>query len=265
MADGVKISLDTQGFDQMVKHLMKKTGASYASTINKTTAAILTGAANKTKMTSARSIKNTIDKRLRRPFDDSEAVIHKTKDGKIWYRGKDWEGKDRWALMHTGIKPGANIKRAPKTITRTGKDVRVAKVGSKMKARYDALARKATEYIVKEKAYRKKVTGLGKASWLYLLKILNIPIPMVGNASKYVNVPLGKAKMALKAKKEGTGKSDYAVVISSKVQAALNRKAKGIFAFENSFNGQIKSYKRQVGKDLKTWTKDFAKRYGFTV
>jgi hypothetical protein len=73
-----------------------------------------------------------------------------------------------------------------------------------------------------------------------------------------------KAAASVSAVERGTG-DQFAIELSNKMQAALNRNARGTAALRHSINGESRKFKKNIEKDLGKYVQRFAKRHGFDV
>ena len=248
----------------MVRELKKYNGEAARPVVRAVTSDILASAARKTKKTNAKAVKESIDKKMRQPFEVAgKGFVGVTRSGNVWVNLNSWGDKKKWALLGSDGK----LKNVPKEVTRTGRYKAGSKVnfGSKYKAEMNAIIRKAREFKKTETKYRKQLIGLSKASWYHLMRSLKLKLP--SNAPKYatsMKIP-DKAKAALKAFEQLRGKDNFSIIISNAVQACLNPKAKGIGAFRMALNGQVKGFKTAMQKDQKKYIKQFATRHGFIV
>ena len=259
-----EFQVDATGFNQMIRKLKKYNSAAARPVVRAVTSDILAATARKTKKTSAKAIKESVDKNFRKPFEVSGAgFIGVTQSGKVWVNLSSWGDKSKWALLHTDGK----LKNVPQDVRRTGKYKAGSSVkfGAKYKAEMNRIIQAAKKFKASETKYRKSVMGLSKASWYYLMKALKLKMP--AGAPKYavsMKIP-ERAKAALKAFERLRGRDDFSIIISNTVQACLNPKARGIGAFRMALNGQVKRFQTAMNKDQKKYIEQFAKKHGFTV
>jgi len=216
------------------------------------TSEVLGLAAKKTRTTTLTQVKESLNKNFRKPFEvPGKGFIGITKAGKVWVNLASWGSKSKWAeISSTG-----KLKNVPKGVKRIG--------GSR--AEINLMIKVAKEFKKRELQYKKSVVGLSKASWYRLIKILNLKMPSSAPA-KYTRLKIPKkAEAALKAFERLRGRDDYAIIIGNAVQACLNKKANGIRAFSLAINGKVKEFKKAIAKRGNTYSRDFARRHGFTV
>lgn len=258
-----RMDINAQGFNNMVRALSKKTGASYKDVVRGITSAVLTRSAQLTKGSSAKKITEDVNRMLRKPYRTAEGdLIAVAKDGQVWYNGSGWQ-KDRWIQVNAD----GRLKNVGKTVLRTGNQAgRTATLSNKLRARINKAVKEARQTKSHQLKYKKARIHAGKKSFLEILKKLRIPIANtrgLGKAMKAITDPeLGKAVNGFQSK---SSKTDYEITISSKAQSALNPHSEGIFAFSRALNGNIKAFEKAAEKDLETYAKQFALKNGFIV
>ena len=160
------------------------------------------------------------------------------------------------------IKPG-------ETVSRTRGDVstgRQARVSGTVRAQAADAIREVKAHIKREIKYRKGIVGLGKASWIQILRELQIPPANMRGLAKASKMVLpAEALAAVYGREATTGRDQFNITVSSRAQTALNPRAGGIPAFARSINGKVKEFRKATEKDLETYVRRFADRHGFTV
>lgn len=245
------IEIDSRGFNSMIRHL-KGYGQSTRPVVRAITSEVLGLAAKKTRTTTFTQVKESVNKNFRKPFEvPGKGFIGITKAGKVWVNLVSWGSKSKWAeISNTG-----KLKNVPKSVKRIG--------GSR--ADINLMIKAAKEFKKRELKYKKSVVGLSKASWYRLIKMLKLKMPSRAPA-KYTTLKIPKkAQRALKAFERLRGRDNYSIVIGNAVQACLNKNSNGIRAFSLAINGKVKEFKRAIKKSGNTYSKDFARRHGFTV
>lgn len=258
-----RMNINAQGFNNMVRALSKKTGASYKDVVRGVASSVLTRSAQLTKGSSAKKITEDVNRMLRKPYKTSDGdLVAVAKDGQVWYNGSGWQ-KDRWIKVNGDGK----LKNVGKTVLRTGNQAgRTATLSSKLRSRINKAVKEARQTKSHQLKYKKARIHAGKKSFLEILKKLRIPIANtrgLGKAMKAITDPeLGKAVNGFQSQ---SSRTDYEITISSKAQSALNPHSEGIFAFQRSLNGNIKAFEKAAEKDLETYAKQFALKNGFSV
>jgi len=259
MADRNQVQLDSKGFDDMLRTLQKKTGASYRDVVRGTTGDVLTGAARRTREGDDKSMNRAINRAMRRPYTTrSGEKIGVMKNKNVWYQGAGWPN-NRWVLVR---QDGRLV--ISDTVKRSAKQG-FQKVSAGLKARISRAISEAQNYKINERQYLKSVRGLSKASWLHMMRKLRLKIPggaKLKNALR-VKVP-ARVQSAALARENGRG-DEFFISISNRVQATLNNKARGTGAFRQSLNGLTRRFQKKTGEDLEKYAKRFAKKNGFTI
>lgn len=258
-----RMNINAQGFNNMVRALSRKTGASYKDVVRGVASSVLTRSAQLTKGSSAKKITEDVNRMLRKPYRTRDGdLIAVAKDGQVWYNGAGWQ-KDRWIKVNGD----GRLRNVGSTVTRTGKQAgKQATISSKLRSRINSAVREAKATKTQQLKYKKARIHAGKKSFLEILKKLRIPMANqrgLGKAMKAITDPeLGKAVNGFQSK---SSKTDYEITIKSHAQSALNKNSGGIFAFQRSLNGNIKAFEKAAEKDLETYAKQFALKNGFSV
>lgn len=257
------MNINAQGFNNMIRALKKKTGASYKDVVRGVASSVLTRSAQLTKGSSAKKITEDVNRMLRKPYKTRDGdLVAVAKDGQVWYNGAGWQ-KDRWIKVNGDGK----LKNVGKTVLRTGNQAgRTATLSSKLRSRINSAVREAKATKTQQLKYKKARIHAGKKSFLEILKKLRIPMANtrgLGKAMKAITDPeLGRAVNGFQSQ---SSRTDYEITISSKAQSALNINSGGIPAFQRALNGNIKAFEKAAEKDLETYAKQFALKNGFSV
>ncbi len=255
--------IDASGFEDMIRKLKKKTGASYKDVVRGVTSSILTRSAQLTKGSSAKKITEDVNRMLRKPYKTKDGdLIAVARDGRVWYNKAGWQ-KDRWIKVNGDGK----LKNVGKSVIRTGKQAgKPATISSNLRSRINKSIKEAKTTKAQQLKYKKARIHAGKKSFLEILKKLRIPMANtrgLGKAMKAITDPeLGRAVNGFQSKSSGT---DYEITISSHAQSALNKNSGGIFAFQRAVNGNTKAFENAAKRDLETYAKKFALKNGFVV
>ena len=111
------MNINSRGFNNMIRALKNKTGASYKDVVRGVASSVLTRSAQLTKGTSAKKITEDVNKMLRKPYKTADGdLIAVAKDGQVWYNGAGWQ-KDRWIKVNGD----GRLKSVGKTVQRTGR------------------------------------------------------------------------------------------------------------------------------------------------
>lgn len=261
------IEIDDKGFKRMIKELRKRTGMSFRDVVRGSAANVLTNTAGRTKSATEQTAVSGVKALLRKPLKllngDRVGV---TKEGKVWYSGAGWLGGTngkRWVLVSSNGQlemPGDRVWR-----TKEGARVSRTKLSPRLKGQIQNAIREAIRIREREEIYRRSMVGLGKASWLQIMRELNLKIPKrksIGQASK-IRVP--RAVRTATSGKEMGNADKFEITILNKTQTALNKHAKGTAAFRSAFNSEVKKFERNLKKDIVKYSKKFAKQNGFKV
>ena len=259
------MDIDARGFNRMIRALQKKTAASYRDVIRGVTTEVLTKTTRSTKIMSKKKIEKEVVGILKRGMKLKNGDrIGMGKDGKIWFSGKGWrDKKNNWILVSSNGQlesPGDKVWR-----TKKGAMVSRAKLSARNKAQINSAINQAKKRLKRELKYLEETRGLGRASFIHLMKILRLKIPGGAKIEEVSKVVIPAAvKRALSAVESGQG-NKFIITLSSKVNAALNKKAKGLIGFKRAINNTSKQFQRNLEKDFDKYAKKFAKRHGFTV
>lgn len=257
------MNINAQGFNNMIRALKKKTGASYKDVVRGVASSVLTRSAQLTKGSSAKKITEDVNRMLRKPYKTRDGdLVAVAKDGQVWYNGAGWQ-KDRWIKVNGDGK----LKNVGKTVQRTGRNAgQSATLSPKLRSKINNAVREAKTTKTHQLKYKKARIHAGKKSFLEILKKLRIPMANtrgLGKAMKAITDPeLGRAVNGFQSQ---SSRTDYEITISSKAQSALNIKSGGISAFQRALNGNIKAFEKAAEKDLETYAKQFALKNGFSV
>tara|TARA_R110000796_G_scaffold246820_1_gene371859 strand:+ start:463 stop:1230 length:768 start_codon:yes stop_codon:yes gene_type:complete len=250
-----KMSINSKGFDDMIRTLKNKTGASYAEVIKGATGSILENAARNTKKSSAKILKEAVEESLSTRFVSSIGdKIRKARDGSLIFK-ENGSPAGRWLRVRRSYKLGAVGAKNP--AGRFFDDDTKKRINRSL-----GELRKLQAKIIK---YKKSKLASSQGSWLEIMHKLRIPVKSTRGLGAAM-----KAKIGSKHSKSVSGKlikdnGKAAIIVRSRSQSALNPKAGGIFAFQKAFNGQAKAFATAASKDLEGYVKQFATRNGFSV
>lgn len=249
------VTLNSKGFDSMMKSLKRRTGESYKTILKANTGEILTLAAKKTGKGSEKKIAKSVDATLGKFFKSSSGdKIRKAKDGSLIFRAKGSKAGS-WVRVRKNFIMGAVGKKNPAGRTFDSKTVaRINKALAEM--------RKMRASMMKRKKAR---VASGQKSFLLIMKLLKIPIRSTRNLGKAMKATMPREQEATLSGRLIASKNDAAIIIKSRSQAALNPRAGGIRAFGAAFNGKVKAFETATKDDLKDYAKKFATRNGFSI
>jgi hypothetical protein len=248
-----KMTLNSKGFDRMMKALKKKTGASYEDVLKGITGSILENAARKTYKSKSKIVSEAVKESLSTRFKSSSGgKIRKADDGSLIYRssgmapGKWVKLRSDYRLNAVSAKNPSNRELSPKFRASVNKSL------SELRALQKRIIKKKKERIASS-----------QKTFLHIMKLLAIPAKNsrgLGGAIKAKLTTGHKSSLFGKLYKDS---DSVAILIKSKSRSALNMKSGGIFAFSKAFNGQVKAFEKAAEKDLETYSKNFATRNGF--
>jgi len=258
-----QMDIDARNFQRMIRELERKTSATFSDVIRDSAGKVLAGTASKTRVSTEEDAKEKVKRLFRKPLRLSTGdKVGVTSKGRVWFQRSGWDRKN-WVL----VARDGTIKPPPSEVFRTsrgGKQFKY-KLPSKLRAEITQAMKAASNIRERELSYAKSVVGMGRASWVFLMKQLKLKIPSTKKIAEVsaVKIP-DAARRTLYAREVGVGEK-YMIVIKTKVQAALNKKARGFSAFRQSINQQGKTFQKNLEKDLEKYVRRFAKRNGFTV
>ena len=250
-----KMSINSKGFDDMIRTLKKKTGASYAEVIKGATGSILENAARNTKKSSTKILKEAVEESLSTRFVSSVGdKIRKAKDGSLIFK-ENGSAAGRWIRVRRSYKLGAVGAKNPAGRF-LDKDVqkRINKALGQL--------RKLQAKIIK---YKKTKLASSQGSWLEIMRKLRIPVKVTRGLGAAMKVKIGSKHSKAVSGKLFKTKYTAEIVVRSRSESALNPKGGGIFAFQRAFNGQAKAFATAASKDLEGYVKKFASSNGFSV
>lgn len=257
------MDIDAAGFEEMIRKLKKKTGASYKDVVRGVTRRVLTGAAQRTYGSNVTKMREGVKKLLTRPFKVPNGdKVGVTTKGLVWYQGKGWQS-NRWIYLNKSGK----LKNVGKVVTRTGKQEGInVKITGELRSRINESISFVRKFKERETKYRLSLVHSNKKSWLEILRQLKMTPSNTRGLKKAMKATLNpKQKRSVRGFERRIGKESYEIIVVSRSQAALNKKARGIGGFAISLNGQVKAFERQTGSDLKKYTQKFARDNGFIV
>jgi len=258
-----RIEFDSSGMDRMLLELEKRTGATFEKVVRGVTAAVVTGAATKTKQGKPADVIKAINKVKRRGFiTKSGAQITVTSANKVWYRGAGWK-RNQYVLLNMNGK----IENIGSTAFRTGKKRAGAiNISAKAQAQINRDLGELRAWAIEQANYIKSQLGSGRASFLEMLKQLGLKPTTTRGLGRAMKVKLPPTHRAAISTKVMRGKrEEFQIQVASRSTAALNPRAGGIRAFSLSLRGQVKGFEKAAQTDITEYAKKFATRTGITV
>ena len=249
------LKINSKGFDQMIRTLKRKTGASFSDVVKGSAGSILEGAARFTYKSKAEIISKAVKESLSTKFVSSRGdKIRKAKDGSLIFK-RNGSAAGRWIRVRRSYKLNAVGPKNPAgRFLGDDTQTRINKALGEL--------RKLQAKIIKLKKSR---IASSQKSFLVIMSKLRIPVKNTRGLGTAM-----KSKMTIKHEASVSGKllkdkKQSVIVIKSRSQSALNLKSGGINAFARAFNGQTKAFATAASKDLEGYVKKFAARNGFTV
>lgn len=257
MASSAKITLDDKNFRSMMNTLRVKSPIKYKELAEMLAAAVIQSAANKTKKSKLKKIKEDVLKSLRTVgFRSSSGnQIRMARNGNMIYRDTNFPG-GKWIP----IKNDFNLRSIGSKNPAMGR-----KMERKLQSRINKTISEARTDMAKRVAYKKKTIAAGQATFLHLMKQAHLKpsakgLGRLGPATKAL---LTKSHKSVLSAKRVKTKEEHYIIIRSKSRTALNRYAGGINAFRDAIFGQKKQIERMTGKKYKEFVKSLGDRYGF--
>lgn len=257
------VSINDKGFRDMIKALKKKTGMSYRDVVRGVSAQVLAGTARKTKAAPDDAAQKRIQRMFRKPVElpNGAGYVGVTKANKVWFSGTNFGSKKKWILLNSAGKlqnPGGRLTATSKKRSSFDRSVSPA-----MKAQIERAVADARRLAASQFKYLRRTAGLGRASWLEMMRMARMPIPGGGKLNKAKAIVIPRAvKNALRINERNDGGGKFSIVGKTTVAAALNKNAKGLSAFRQSLNGQVRTFERNILKDFDKYARRFAKRNG---
>jgi hypothetical protein len=250
-----EMKIDSKGFDQMIRTLKRKTGASYSDVVKAISGSILEGAARYTYKTKAKIVSEAIKESLSTRFvSTSGDKIRKAKDGSLIFKPQGTEA-GKWIRIRNDYNISSIGAKNPAGKNISGKlKTRINKALSQM--------RNLQSNMIKQKTAR---VASSQKSFLVIMQQLRIPIKSTRGLGAAIKAKMTAGHAASTSGQLIKDKDQAVIIIKSRSQSALNPKSKGIGAFARSFNGQAKAFAAAASKDLEAYVKKFATRNGFSV
>lgn len=244
---------------RMFQRLRAKTGASYDQVISGVTRDILAGAARGTRSEDLEGISESLKKMLRQPFRiTGGGKVGVTKGDKVWYQGAGW-GYHNWILCNSNGEleaPQGRVMRSDGTMSTVSPSTRANIVSAMSEVR---------QTVDRQRNYATRTIGLGRASWVEMMRRLNMTIPGGSKISQAAAVVIPQVvQSAITATKRGTNTS-FNIRLENRVQSALNNRARGIGAFTTTLNRNSRNFERKIGQDLDKHVRKFARQNGFEI
>jgi hypothetical protein len=249
-----QMKINSDGFNQMMRVLEKKTGASYEKVLKGITGEVVTLAARKTGKSKAKLIKESVEASLATKFVSSAGdKIRKAKDGSLIYRANGWKG-GRWIRLRRDYKLSPIGKKNPAGQT----------LDSKTQSRANRALGELRKLQSKILKMKKERIASSQGSFLLMLKKLRIPITSSRGLGQAIKATITKGHRRAIGAKFLKRKLFATIILRSKSISALNPNSKGFVAFKMAINGKVKEFENASKKDLKGYVKKFATRHGFT-
>lgn len=259
MAAPNRLQIDDLRLRRMFKRLRQKTGASYDDVISGVTRDILVGAARGTRSEDLEGVSESLKKMLRQPFRiTGGGKVGVTKGDKVWYQGAGW-GNRNWILCNSSGQleaPQGRVMRSNGTMSTVSPSTHADIVSAMSEVR---------RTVDRQRAYATRTIGLGRASWVEMMRRLQMPIPGGAKINQAAAVVIPQVvQSAISATKRGTNTS-FNIRLENRVQSALNNKARGIGAFTRTINRNSRNFNRKIGEDLEKYVRRFARQNGFLI
>jgi hypothetical protein len=248
------IQINSTGFDNMMRVMQKKTGATYKDVLKASAGSILEGAARKTGASKAKIVSAAIQKSFSTRFVSSSGdKIRKAKDGSLIFKERGSKA-GRWIRIRNSYTLNAVGAKNPSGRPLGGIQKKVNKALAEL--------RKLQKTII---AVKKARIASSKASFLYIMRQLKITIKSTRGLGAALKATITAQHGSALSGKLSIDKYGCSIIIKSKSKSALNPHSRGIQSFGAAFNGQVKAFETASKKDLKEYAKQFASRNGFTV
>jgi len=252
---GKEIEIDSKNFDRMIVDLQRKAPKQQQQIADAIAAATILQAARNTNKSSVKKIAKDVEdmvkhKGVRSPNGD---MVKAAKNGAMIWRGNDMPA-GRWIKIRGSFSLSAIGKKNPG----------VRDFGRKLQPRINKTLAAARKYSMELRKYKKTTIAAGQGSFLYMMKMVNLPIEMKRLGPAVKAKISSQHKKVLSAKRVST-KNDKHIRIHSRSTTALNKYAGGISAFKDAIFGQRRQMERKSEKQLKDFTRQLGKRFGFTV
>ena len=244
---------------RMFQRLRQKTGASYDEVISGVTRNILAGAARGTRSEDLEGVSESLKKMLRQPFRiTGGGKVGVTRGDKVWYQGAGW-GSQNWILCNSSGQleaPQGRVMRSNGTMSTVSPSTRAAIVSAMSEVR---------QTVDRQRTYANRTIGLGRASWVEMMRRLQMTIPGGTKLAQAQAVIIPPAvQSAISATKQGTN-TTFTIQLQNRVQSALNNNARGIGAFTSTINRNSRTFERKIGQDLDKYVRRFSRQNGFEV
>jgi hypothetical protein len=248
------IQINSTGFDNMMRVMQKKTGATYKDVLKASAGSILEGAARKTGASKAKIVSAAIQKSFSTRFVSSSGdKIRKAKDGSLIFKERGSKA-GRWIRIRNSYTLNAVGAKNPSGRPLGGIQKKVNKALAEL--------RKLQKTII---AVKKARIASSKASFLYIMRQLKITIKSTRGLGAALKATITAQHGSALSGKLSIDKYGCSIIIKSKSKSALNPHSRGIQSFGAAFNGQVKAFETASKKDLEEYAKQFASRNGFTV
>jgi hypothetical protein len=248
--------LEDKRFNSMVRAMRKNTTADLKQVVRTITGSVVEQAARKTGRTNAKKLRKDVEERMAAVFTAKNGdKIRRGKDGSLVYKSSRMTG-NRWIRLRKDYKLNAISTKNPSGI----------ELGKKLKSSVNRSLQEMRAAVKKMYNRKKAQIASGQASFLYMLKLLQIPLKSTRGLGAALKVKLpSEHRKAVSAKGRQTGFTNYVILIKTQLRAALNPTARGRRAFLSSFYGQMKSFRVKTEKQIEKTAKKFASKNGFRL
>lgn len=262
------MEIDTRGAREMFAALKRKTGMSYRDVVRGVTREILTAAAKRTKTTTPAKIKESVEKELRKPMNVNGDLIGRTKDGKVWYRGHSWGGRN-FVLLDASGRANTNIRKAQKQVPGAIRGRRAStgvKLSSVARSEINRVVQAANNRRKRNLQEKMEKLGSSKAVWLEIMRQMAMQPTSTSGLSRAMKAKLHPSNRAAVSGRESGQGEQFAIDIRNQSRSSLAPKSgDGLNAFRFALRGKVKQFQTAAKKDLETYARRFAQRHGFDV
>ena len=257
MAISKQAVLEDKNFNDMMNTLRVRSPIKYKEIAELMAAAVIQSAASKTQKTKLKKIKEDVLKSLKsKGFRSSMGnQIKMAKNGNMIYRDSNFPG-GLWIPLRTSF----DLKAIGAKNPAMGR-----KINRSLQSRINKTISEAKKDMAQRVNYKKRTIAAGQATFLYMMKQVNLKSSAKGLArlGPAVKAYLPKNHQRVLSARRVKTKEEHYIIIHSKSRTALNRYAGGINAFKDAIFGQKKQLDRLAGKKYKDFVRDLGNRYGF--
>jgi hypothetical protein len=255
MSNPSKVKIDTKGFDEMMRVLRKKTGASYLDVLKASAGSILENTARRTGRSNRKKIVKSVDKTLQYTFVASNGdKLRKARNGYLIYHSPSM-GSNKFIR----VRPVFSMKNVgPKNVASQSISKKYLRAINKGLSEM----RKLRTKLINSKVQR---IASSQASFLKIMRDIGVSVKSTRSLGMAMKVKLSGGIRSSSTGRIYRDKDNPAIIIKSTSQSSLNPYAGGIKQFARSFNGQVKSFQTALKKDITEYAKRFAKNNGFSI